>query len=290
MTPKLTTNEKDTDYHNSPGISSSGLKLFHDSPIKYWAKYICPDPDSDDEKDKPHFAIGKAGHCKVLEPHRFESDFVAMPEGIDKRSKDGKAFWKELKTKYPEATIMKNSELALAKKCGDSILNSRYGKLISSGIGCAETSIRWVDPDTEVHCKIRPDWFLAPLDKVPNGMIIDLKFSDGSDEDSFRKSVENFGYYIQNAFYCLGYQAYYSTKDLPKFIFVVVDKNYPYTVENYELSLEFIEMGLAVIKNRLPQFKECLDSGKWLPESKSKTTIIEPNEWKFNKEMAKWDL
>jgi hypothetical protein len=40
--------------------------------------------------------LGTATHCAILEPERFNSEYVAMPEGIDRRTTAGKQAYADL--------------------------------------------------------------------------------------------------------------------------------------------------------------------------------------------------
>ena len=77
------------DYHaDTSAISASGLKLFMRSPAHYYATYL--DPNRIERSPTPAMRVGTATHCAILEPERFSAEYIALPEGLDRR-KEGEA-------------------------------------------------------------------------------------------------------------------------------------------------------------------------------------------------------
>ena len=101
------------EYHKGPGLSSSDLKLLARSPLHYkTAKAIPP-------KETDAMRLGTAVHCAVLEPDRFEKEYAAAPEAIDRRTKAGKAHWAEL-----EATgkvVLSGEDAQMVRGMADSV-------------------------------------------------------------------------------------------------------------------------------------------------------------------------
>ena len=64
-------------YHKMPALSNSGLKTLLDCPAKYYYKYLSGEYQF---KEKPHFKIGKAVHCYLLEgKEAFEAIYWLNP-------------------------------------------------------------------------------------------------------------------------------------------------------------------------------------------------------------------
>jgi len=267
----MVSGETDDDYHASRGISASGFKLFADCPAKYWAKYICPDPEQPEEEDKAHFAVGKAVHCWVLEPERFHDSFVAMPGGINKVTKAGKEFWLEFQEKHKGKKILKESEYRTAVECGNAILKHPHAKYIKESRGIAECSIRWTDtffdgkgnPMCEVERKCRPDFFVPPCAQLPNGVIFDVKAVADASVSGFTKTAYNFGYHIQAPWYQDGIQQFYGTAGRAPFVFMTVEKEYPWLVKAYDSTPSFLAFGKRIIDEKLPQFAKAIQTGVW---------------------------
>ena len=77
------------DYHNGKGLSSSNLKDLLRSPLHYITNVKLGN------KETPAMKLGTATHCAILEPERFDIEYIEAPY-IDRRTKDGKALWSEL--------------------------------------------------------------------------------------------------------------------------------------------------------------------------------------------------
>lgn len=282
----MTAGETDDDYHSSCGISASGFKLFHECPAKYWAKYICPDPDQPEDEDKKHFTVGKAVHCWVLEPERFYESFVCMPGGINKSTKAGKEFWLEFQEKHKGKKILTEDEMRIAVECGNAVLRHPHAQWIKESKGIAECSIRWVtrifNQETgdiiEIKRKSRPDFFVPPFSKLPNGLIFDIKAVEDASPLGFTKSAYNYGYHIQAPWYQDSIREFYGTKCRAPFIFMVAEKKYPWLVKPYEATGGFIEYGARVIEQKLPMFAECLRTNVW-PGYGEKTERLDLPYW-----------
>jgi hypothetical protein len=62
------------EYHAAPGLSASGMKDLMVSPLRYWHLHI--NPKRPIQEETPAQRIGTALHCAVLEPERFEAEYV----------------------------------------------------------------------------------------------------------------------------------------------------------------------------------------------------------------------
>ena len=72
----------------------------------------------------------------------------------------------------------------------------------------------------------------------------------------FTKTIVNFKYFIQSSHYLQGTGA-------KRFIFVAVEKVFPYSVGVYELSPHFIERGYELQEQTLSDIKAAQESGIW---------------------------
>jgi len=72
-------------------LSKSRLDLIHRSPYLYWWKYLSgqyvqPEPTA-------ALTMGKALHCRVLEPEHYGQRYAILPPNIDRRTKEGKELY-----------------------------------------------------------------------------------------------------------------------------------------------------------------------------------------------------
>lgn len=252
------TNEE---YHaDRTAISSSGLKLLAKSPKHLFC--------SRQEKKEPteSMAFGTLVHTVTLEPGLVDSMYCVMPEGVDKRTKEGKAFWAEFQEKNAGKEVLKEEDMQAAMMIAESVLEHPSSALIRLGIGAPEKTIFW-DEDLgngkTVKCKVRLDWSVDPIQgTLPLGMITDLKTTKDAC-DGFAKDAYNLGYFIQAAFYCRGFMALHGLSERPPFTFIAAEKEPPYGVISYQADAEFLDIGWKECDRLLRVYAECCDANIW---------------------------
>ena len=122
--------------------------------------------------------------------------------------------------------------------------NDFAGSVLNNSSGKAEQSYWWTHPTTGLPCKCR-------CDLVIDDMVIDLKTcGEGlASPDKFMKTVVNFNYHLAAAHYLQGTGA-------KRFIFIAVEKVFPYSVGIYQLSQSFIEKGYELQEQTLQEILE----------------------------------
>lgn len=129
-------------------------------------------------------------------------------------------------------------------------------RLLTSVPGKAEISFYWNDAKTGEVCRMRPDWLRD------DDLIVDLKTCEDASLDGFAKSVANWRYDVQDAFYSDGFEAVTGRK--PKgFVFIAVEKKPPYAVGVYVLDAETKEIGRAQYREDLDKYAECKANDVW---------------------------
>ena len=257
------------EYHAGKGLSSSGIKKMLDSPLHYWAAYLSPERV---KEQKDCFDFGTAYHTYVLEPDKFSQTIAVIPEGIDRRTKAGKAAWEAFQSESAGKVCIKQPDMAAIEGMAAAVTSHpTASKIFHSGE--AETSFYWIDEETGVLCKCRPDYYRKGL------MIADLKSSQNASPSAFSRDCAKYGYHISAAFYLDGLAAH--GDDLEgNFTFVVQEKTYPYAVACYVIADEAIALGRSQYKKALRTFSECQDSGLW-PGYEENITYIDVPKWAY---------
>jgi len=98
------------EYHARPEVSKSGLDQIRRSPLHYWNRYL--NPDRIIEPPTLAMVIGSALHARVLEPHLYDDEYMAAPEGIDRRTKEGKLRWADFEAEADGKTVLKAEDAA----------------------------------------------------------------------------------------------------------------------------------------------------------------------------------
>ena len=98
----------------------------------------------------------------------------------------------------------------------------------------------------------------ARCDYVVDDMVIDLKTTaeGGASPDKFTKTICNFMYHLQAAHYLQATGA-------SRFIFIAVEKVWPYSVGIYQLSQSFIDKGYELQEQTLQEILEATSTKQW---------------------------
>ena len=247
-------------YHKDPAISASMLKVMaKHGPKSYWNSFH--NPDRPERKTTPALLLGSLTHAAILEPDDLENQFSPCP---NKKLKAGREEAERLKEKGITPVQEDQWELAMAMR--DSVYGDKEAKaLLSKGV--AEKSWWSVDESTSLDIKARSDWFTGTT-------IVDLKTSQGGvDPKEFAKTVANFQYHIQAAHYL-------EVTKAKRFVFLVVEKVFPFSVGIYELDEAALEEGLRLQNDALALIKSCHQNGKWPTYTDEITSLSFPN-WAF---------
>jgi len=254
MKPGIYPDILNEDYHAGPGISASGLKLIAErSPLHYWSAYL--DPQREQRKTTPAMILGTAIHAAVLEPATFAERFHPAPD-VDRRTKEGKMLYEVALGISTEqnATLISSDDYAAALKVQRSCRDHPLAQAIFAE-GKAEQSVFWIDPETEVLCKCRPDWLMP-------GAIVDVKSTEDASAEAFMRSAYNWQYHIQAAFYMDGIAAAWG--EMPEaFMFLAHEKTAPWASAYYFADGEMIESGRAEYRKALRLYADCLNKDKW---------------------------
>ena len=235
-------------YHAGPGISKSGLWTIHSSTP---AHYKFPKP----REKKAHFDVGAAIHAAILEPELFEKEFVRGP--ADRR---GNA-WKDANAicDAEGKTLLTASDFDSALAVRDAVHADSWINSIVTGGGdgrMVEASGYWIDEETGVLCRCRPDLYRRDLK-----IILDVKSTIDASPKQFPRSVVNYGYHGQEAFYSDGWRA--CGEEVDAFVFLAFEKDSPYATAVYELPPSIVEEGRAIIRKTLPVYAECERNNSW---------------------------
>ncbi len=257
MLPGIYTDISNQAYHRGEGLSSSDLKLIARSPAHYKAAKGAEPRETDAMK------LGTATHTLILEPERFESEYAAAPDGLDRRRKEGKEAWAELEASGK--VILTSEDYNNVLGMGKAVSEHSMGSKLFNG-GFAELSCYWEQPvsyggiNTKILCKARPDY----TKQMPDGsyVIIDLKTTQDARGREFQRRAYDLGYHISAAHYVDGMTAVMGLP--PKdFVFVVVESSPPYGVNLFRASEQFLAAGREDNGSYYKIYAACLADGAY---------------------------
>ena len=221
--------------------------------------------------------IGEAVHCKMLEPDTYASRFVESPFS-DGRTKEFKVFALENAGKTilkPDHTLTIDT---VCKALGENILGDPDYSALFTGI--KEHSFYWVDKETGVLCKCRPD-IIAPN----AGIITDLKVVEDASFKAFENTLAKQLYFLQAAYYLDGVNAcleqsgnsWFTAPD--SFVFVAVERELPNGIGKYSLEegSAALKEGRRLYKKALELYAHCVRSNEWKGYSRQILPLDLPN-------------
>ena len=278
-------------YHADPAISSSRIKTFSASTLRYLYDQANPPEPS------PAMQLGTAAHCAILEPEKFADEFAIAPESIKMRR--GKA-WDAFLEKNPAKAILTASEAETVRQIGDHVRRSPVAAPLVKG-GIAEMSCFWpivfeavngdyiptsfrrfkeADPDerarrfVKLMFKVRPD-YLPGLARV-----VDLKTTNDPTPESFAKAVINYKYHWSAFLYCGIISA--ATK-IPHndFYWIAAQNCPPFEVNVYRATPEHFTLAQAQLTPILSDIARRTHSGDWVPIGEKEVLTLDVPRWAF---------
>ena len=223
---------------------------------------------SDMRKKSPaHIMADKYGDEKITPALQFGSALhTAATDGIgqllvepsfDRRTKQGKAdhadWLVDVATNHADKTHVTQDDYDTIQDMLAAVQEHPIGAAMLS---CQDREITGIFESESVPCKIRPDFYDA--DKQ---IIYDLKSTISADVEDFTKSIFNFGYHVQAAFYSMGH---FNIENLKcQFVIVAVEKSEPYGVNAFHIAGDALEYGYGQVFRQLYTIAECLENHKW---------------------------
>jgi hypothetical protein len=272
------------DYHgHMNSVSRSGIMLYHESPHKYWKKYIAEDRVI--ETATPAMELGTALHTFVLEPHLFGEIYVIepvyhkMPERVLLKNvgrpkfeayKDEKAKLEFLNMQLEEAfeekcegvgkKVLKQKDVDLLKSMYNAIMMHRE-KNADDGWNMArelifdavyEQSYFWIDQGSGLMVKARPD-------ALHESMYVDLKSCASAASQDYQRTMAKESYHVQGAMVIAGVQACEGRR-IENVLNVCVESKSPHEVGIKVISREALFRGDELYKKVLLELKQSLEN------------------------------
>jgi hypothetical protein len=238
-------------YHQSEGLSNTGLTQLSQSPFHYYSLTL--DPNRPPRETKPGQLEGTLAHCSILEPDEFDKRYIVGPD-VSRATKE----WKAFAACHPEKIAIKPDQYEAAMRQGESVRRlPEVREALSAGE--AETSAWWIDSETGVLCKCRPDWRHPAGEGV---ILLDVKTCGEAEPGEFGRHIGRKGYYRQHAWYSDGY-AIASGRPVLGFVFVAVEATYPYAASAVMLDEPAIEQGRRENRRLTDLYAKCRREGVW---------------------------
>lgn len=242
------------EYHAGPEVSKTTLDHVNQSPgAVLWSKKA-----PEDEENKEALNIGDALHALLLEPERFDDQYFCVTAPVERRSNAGKAHWQSIVNEAGKRPILMKEDVRKLKLMHDSVMAYPDARMLLEADGLAEPSIYWKDKRTGVNCRCRPDKAI-----IKHNVCLDVKST--ADIAKFWRSVWEYRYHVQDAFYSDGWAAGLNT-DLPDFVLLVVSTSINcgrYPVKLIRLTDYYKDLGRRAYQENLDTYADCLANDEW---------------------------
>lgn len=241
MTVEIT----DSEYFARDEVSKSDLDLIHRSPAHYKFRKEHPEPPT------PAMNFGSAYHCFMLEYNRFLREYKIgkMP---DRRTKKGKAEYEAIVASGIQFISEKDYETLSIMR--DKLYKHRAAKKLLEMDDDVFIEKPIFSEIEGVKTRIKPD-----VARRTGQLIIDLKTTIDARESKVMKSIGEFRYHVQHAFYIdnarhLGYE---------NFVFIFQEKKAPFEIAVYTLEDDDIKQGRMEYVEDIIIYKECKKRDHW---------------------------
>ena len=241
-------------YHRDPvqggSLTSSGARRLLDMPPARWRVEQASPP-----APTPAMILGTAVHSLVL---------GAGPEvvAVDADDWRGKAA-REARAEAEAAghVPLLREDYARAEAMAEAVLSHPVaGALFDPARGRPEQTLVWQDEELKV-------WRRAMVDHLPHvdgrrPILVDLKTTTDAGPPALGRTVAQYGYHQQAAWYLDGYRALHPGSD-PAFLFTFVEKEPPHLVSVIELDQHALIVGAELNRRALQIYAECKATGTW---------------------------
>jgi hypothetical protein len=283
------------EYRSWPAVNASALKLgYHVSP-KHMRAAINGELDSDSRARK----FGRAIHTRLLEPAAYkESVLIATPCqailsggkregelcGVAGRYRDPKSGeWfcgKHLAEDMTEpADYVSEEEAARIERAVAEVFRHEVVNLIRQHGGC-EVSIVWERDG--LPCKARLDKLIADAN-CPD-TVLDVKKGQPCKltDAALRKSIRQYGWDFQAAWYRSGVKAVRPDRDKPLFAWVFLEDGPPFDVRPVWASSRMLEVGRIKVNRAWDVYLACVQHDLW-PGYCTDIEELDPDPWEIER-------
>jgi hypothetical protein len=235
------------EYDATIALNYSGAKELLKSPAHYKAYLSTP------REETKALRIGSFVHSSVLEGDLVTADkYAALPEGIDRRTKEGKAAYEAFIAATSGKTVLSADEWTL----GDNVAKAMRRAREAIGVKFTKTEFMF----TTDYCGVTIKCAIDALGD--DGYLYDLKTCEDASPRGFLQSVRNYRYNLQAHLYRTAYEAAFKTR-LNGFRFIAAEKEAPFEFSVYEVGPELMTMAAFDFEAVVKTYKSCVALDEW---------------------------
>lgn len=254
------------DYLHYPAYSSSQIAYASESMAKlqrYRQGRI--------QFDSKALNFGSMVHLKLQDEAMFYDAYQVRPYGLDKRTKEGKAWFAKLEAEG--RIVVDNEDWERVHAMADEYRQHEdfLIRMVQDSEGENESSYFWTENGLPMKC--RSDRIIRPspedcevlcerfpsLFRVPFGISICVDFKTSGrpvHRHSFKKTMEHFQYDLKASHYLVG-------TGCDAFMFVAMETSEPFTIARYLVCAERMAECKALREKLVAKIVKCEESGEW---------------------------
>ena len=259
-------NLPNSEYHASPALGVSKLKIFRHSPALYFGRFISktiPPPEP-----TPALLFGSAAGALILEGRSvYDTQYYTVPEGVGRVRKEDKETRATLEARNPGKQALNFADAVAIEQMNR---NVHAHHLAGPLLAACKPEITWRIRGEHFHVQVRTDAFSEEGCEVTEGVpfIADLKtIAELPDDDPevISRQIMTFAYHLQAVIYRSVVAEVLKFRDgfQPPFYFVFVAKEPPYAVKVVELDQTALDLGFRQVSDTIHRLTECHKTGRW---------------------------
>ena len=255
-------------YHRHPALSSTQARLLLNSPARYKYSLTHPQPRKD------AYDLGTAVHTRVLgvgaEVVTYPDEHLTPSGGVS--TKAATVAWAE-EQRANGAVVIGRAQADQVNGMAEAVLADPEASGILEAIAGREVSV-FAEVDG-VSVRARFDGLSE------QGAAFDLKTTADASPQSFEKSITQWGYHVQTAWYDSAWAAH-TGSELQSFDFIAVEKHAPYLVGVYGIDFSFLSIGRELSADARALFSSCTATDTW--PGYARTTLAAPTWYLYRHE------
>lgn len=218
--------------------------------------------------------LGVGVHCAILDPHRFEREYVcALNRG--RKTPADRAAHAEFAIEHAGKQVLHWSDFESAMRIRDAVWRKSWAEGLLGGAGVNELAALWVDEETGLRCKARMDRVVsawrAPGWDADASVVVELKTARDVTPDGWQRAIPRFGYELQAAMQLTGLGVFDPSwidagtlEPIPsQFVWIVFEKSPPFEIALRTPSDDLLREGIRRMRHALIVWAEGERSGRW---------------------------
>lgn len=244
------------DYRAMPGVNGSLLKELRHSAEMYRFRKHNP-------KESKSLTFGKGGHCAVLEPERFDTDFAVWSRRTESGNlapRNGQ-HWDKFSAEHAHQVILTADEYAKTRTL-QAAIRSNVDAMRYFGQPGGEPEVTMQAVLFGRECKGRLDWLCNDWEDPSRPALVGLKSARDCRSRLFGRQAFALGYHLHWALYRDLYKAITHHPN-PKVVEIVVEAEPPHSVCVYVIPEEVLQLGFDEYTTLLAKLDEFERADQW---------------------------